>query len=119
MTGDSVNFSFEAIGQKQTTEQAFDMFRPGGAATVIGMVPYGTKVEIYAADLLQEKKLLGCAVGSNRFRVDMPRYVDFYLSGRLKLGILLSGHIKLEQVNDAMDALKTSEVARNAIIFDT
>ena len=45
-------------------------------------------------------------MGSNRFRVDMPRYVDFYLSGRLKLDVLLSKHIKLEQVNDAMDALK-------------
>ena len=119
MTGGGVHFSFEAIGLKQTTEQAFDMLRPGGAATVIGMVPYGTKVEIHAADFLQEKKLLGCAMGSNRFRVDMPRYVDFYLSGRLKLDDLLSDHIKLEQVNDALDALKTGEVARNVIVFDT
>ena len=58
-------------------------------------------------------------MGSNRFRVEMPRYVDFYLSGRLKLDDLLSEHIELEQVNDAMDALKTGEVARNVIIFDT
>ena len=64
MIGGGVHFSFEAIGLKQTTEQAFDMLRPGGAATVIGMVPYGTKVEIHAADFLQEKKLLGCAMGS-------------------------------------------------------
>ncbi len=89
------------------------------AATVIGMVPYGMKIEIHAADFLQEKKLLGCAMGSNRFRVDMPRYVDFYMSGRLKLDDMLSGHIKLEQVNEALDALKTGEVARNVIVFDT
>ena len=93
--------------------------RPGGTATVIGMVPYGTKIEIHAADFLQEKKLLGCAMGSNRFRVDMPRYVDFYLSDRLKLDHLLAKHIRLDQVNDALDELKTGEAARSVILFDT
>ena len=111
-------FYFEAIGLKQTTEQAFDMLRPDGADTVIGMMPYGTKVEIHAADFLKEKELLGCAMGSNRFRVDMPRYVDFYLAGRLKLDDLLEDHIKLEQVNEAFNAAKTGEVARKAIVFD-
>ena len=77
MIGGGVHFSFEAIGLKQMTEQAFDMLRPGGAATVIGMMPYGTKVEIHAADYLKEKKLLSRAMGSNRFRVNMPRYADF------------------------------------------
>jgi len=119
MTGGGVHFAFEAIGLKQTTEEAFNMLRPGGTATVIGMVPYGTKIEIHAADFLQEKKLLGCAMGSNRFRVDMPRYVDFYLSGRLKLDHLLAKHIRLDQVNDALDELKTGEAARSVILFDT
>jgi len=119
MTSGGVHFSFEAIGLKETTEQAFEMLRPGGTATVIGMVPYGTKIEIHAADFLQEKKLLGCAMGSNRFRVDMPRYVDFYRSGRLKLDQLLNKHITLNQVNTALDQLKTGEVARNVILFET
>ena len=119
MTGGGVHFAFEAVGLKQTTEQAFGMLRPGGAAIVIGMVPYGTKIEIHAADFLQEKKLLGCAMGSNRFRVDMPRYVDFYLAGRLKLDNLVAKHIKLDQVNDALDELKTGEVARSVILFDS
>ena len=118
LTGGGVHFSFEAIGLKETTEQAFEMLRPGGGAVVIGMVPYGTKIEIHAADFLQEKKLLGCAMGSNRFRVDMPRYVDFYLSGRLKLDDLLSEHITLEQVNSALSELKSGEIARNVILFD-
>ena len=118
LTGGGVHFSFEAIGLKETTEQAFEMLRPGGGAVVIGMVPYGTKIEIHAADFLQEKKLLGCAMGSNRFRVDMPRYVDFYLSGRLKLDDLLSEHITLEQINNALSELKSGEVARNVILFD-
>ena len=118
LTAGGVHFSFEAIGLKKTTEQAFEMLRPGGTATVIGMVPYGMKIEIHAADFLQEKKLIGCQMGSNRFRIDMPRYVDFYLSGQLKLDKLLNRHIQLNQVNAALDQLKTGEVARNVIMFD-
>ena len=57
-------------------------------------------------------------MGSNRFRVDMPRFVDFYLQGKLHLDDMISRRIKLKDVNDAMNALKTGEVARSVIMFD-
>ena len=57
-------------------------------------------------------------MGSNRFRVDMPRYVELYLQGRLQLDDLVSGHIKLSDVNDAFVQLATGEIARNVIMFD-
>ena len=118
LTGGGVHYAFEAIGLAKTAQQAFKMVRRGGTATVIGMVPVGTMVEIHGPELLAEKKLQGCNMGSNRFRVDMPRFVDFYLQGKLHLDQMISGRIKLEQVNDAMEQLKTGEVARNVIIFD-
>ncbi len=40
-----------------------------------------------------EKRLQGSAMGSNRFRVDMPRYIDLYLQGRLNLDELVSQRI--------------------------
>ena len=113
-----VHYAFEAIGLKKTAEQCFEMLRPGGTATIVGMIPYGTKIEVHGADFLQEKKLIGCAMGSNRFRIDMPNYVDFYLAGRLKLDELLSRHIALEQINEGFEALKSGQVARSVIKFD-
>ena len=113
-----VHYAFEAIGLKKTAEQCFEMLRPGGTATVVGMIPYGTKIEVHGADFLQEKKLIGCAMGSNRFRIDMPNYVDFYLAGRLKLDELLSRHITLDEINEGFEALKTGEIARSVIKFD-
>ena len=72
LSGGGVHYSFEAIGLKQTAEQAFGMLRAGGACTVIGMIPMGESVEIPGVQLLAEKKLQGSNMGSNRFRVDMP-----------------------------------------------
>jgi S-(hydroxymethyl)glutathione dehydrogenase/alcohol dehydrogenase len=48
----------------------------------------------------------------------MPRYVDLYLAGRLKLDELVSASIKLDQINDGFDALARGEVARSVIVFD-
>jgi S-(hydroxymethyl)glutathione dehydrogenase / alcohol dehydrogenase len=115
--GKGVHHSFEAVGLKVTAEQAFKAVRNGGQATVIGMIPVGTMVEIHGVELLYEKKLTGSNMGSNQFPTDMPRFVDMYLDGRLKLDEMLSGHITLEQVNDGFEQMKSGEVARNVITF--
>ena len=35
------------------------MLRPGGAATVIGMIPVGTKIELHGVDFLRERRIQG------------------------------------------------------------
>lgn len=118
LTTDGVDYSFEAIGLKATSEQAWNMLRPGGCATVIGLIPEGTMISIHGIDLMQEKKLQGSLVGSNRFRVDMPRLVEFYLNGKLNLDDLISGHVKLEHINDSFAQLRSGEVTRNVVMFE-
>jgi S-(hydroxymethyl)glutathione dehydrogenase/alcohol dehydrogenase len=57
-------------------------------------------------------------MGSNHFRVDMPRFADFYLSGKLKLDDMIARRIKIEQINEAFDEMKRGDVARSVIAFD-
>jgi S-(hydroxymethyl)glutathione dehydrogenase/alcohol dehydrogenase len=118
LTGGGVEYSFEAIGLKKTAEQAFAMLKNGGTATVIGMIPLGQKIELPGVDFLFEKKIQGSNMGSNAFRVDMPRYVDLYLQGRLNLDDLVSKRIDLSQVNEAFADLERGNLARSVILFD-
>jgi S-(hydroxymethyl)glutathione dehydrogenase/alcohol dehydrogenase len=118
MTGGGVDYSFEAIGLKKAAEQAFNSLKAGGTATVIGMIPVGQKVEIDGYMFLTERKLQGSNMGSNRFRIDMPKYIDFYLQGRLNLDDMISQRRKLEDVNDAFRAMKAGEVARTVLMFN-
>ncbi len=115
--GGGVDYAFEAIGLKKTAEQAFYCLKPGGTATVIGMIPVGQKVEIDGYMFLTERKLQGSNMGSNRFRIDMPRYIDFYLQGRLNLDDMISRRGKLADVNEAFRAMKAGEVARTVLMF--
>jgi S-(hydroxymethyl)glutathione dehydrogenase / alcohol dehydrogenase len=118
LTNGGVHHSFEAIGLKATAEQAFRMLGRGGTANIIGMIPVGVNIELHGADFLGEKRIQGSLMGSNRFPVDMPRLVDFYMAGKLKLDDMISRRIKLKDVNEGLDELKRGELARSVITFD-
>ena len=118
-TGGGVDYAFECIGLKPTIQQAVGMAKKGGAAVLVGVLPVRETVELSASMItLQEKRVLGSFMGSNAFRLDMPRYVDFYLDGRLKLDEMISRRIPLDEINPAFDAMRQGEVARSVIVFD-
>ena len=76
------------------------------------MVPFGTKIELHGYYFLRERKIQGSSMGGNRFRVDMPRLVEFYRQGKLHLDHLISGTIRLDQINEGFAALKSAQPAR-------
>jgi len=118
LTKGGVHHAFEAVGLKQTAEQSFRMLARGGTANIIGMIPVGVHIELHGAEFLGEKRIQGSVMGSNRFPVDMPRLVDFYMAGKLKLDEMISQRVKLAQVNEALQELKSGELARSVIMFD-
>jgi len=117
-TTGGVHHAFEAIGLKVTAEQAFGMLRSGGTATIIGLLPPSEKVELPAFALFGERRIQGSRMGSNRFRVDMPRLVDLYLQGRLKLDELVAERIPMDRVNEGFATMKGGQSARSVIVFD-
>jgi S-(hydroxymethyl)glutathione dehydrogenase/alcohol dehydrogenase len=118
LTGGGVQYAFECIGLKTTAEQAFSCLRSGGTATLIGMIPVGTKIELHGVDFLRERRIQGSMMGSNRFRTDMPRLIEFFMQGRLHLREMVSARIPLERINEGFETLRTGGVARSVIVFD-
>ncbi len=116
--GQGVEHAIECLGAKVTAEQAFGMLAAGGTATIVGMIPFGTKIELHGADFLREKRIQGSSMGSNHFRVDMPRLVDFYLKGLLHLDDWVSARIKLSEINDGFAAMKAGKTVRSIIEFN-
>ena len=117
MTGGGVHHAIECLGLKKTAEQCFEMLAIGGTATIVGMVPFGEKIELHGFDFLRERKIQGSSMGSNRFRVDMPRLIELYMQDRLKLGHWVSNKIKLEEINEGFQAMKDGKVIRSVIDF--
>ena len=117
MTKGGVDHAIEAVGRPASAALAVKALRRGGTATILGMMPLTEKVGLSAMDLLSGKRLQGAFMGANRFPVDIPRLVDFYLRGLLDLDTIVSDTIPLEQVNDGFERMKQGDVARSVVVF--
>jgi len=117
LTGGGADYSFEVIGSPEAVSQAFDMVRAGGLTVMVGLSPFGSKTSIDTRGLLNEKTLRGCVYGSIQPRVDIPRFTDLYMAGRLKLDELITRTYPLEGINEAFAAMKAGQVARSIISF--
>jgi S-(hydroxymethyl)glutathione dehydrogenase/alcohol dehydrogenase len=116
--GLGVDHVIEAVGRVDSVEKGFAMTRRGGTITVVGLIPAGSKVSITTDDLFYERRLQGSTMGSNDFKVDVPRYIEMYLDGRLNLGDLVTERISLDQVNEGFESMATGKNPRTIIEFD-
>ena len=117
LTKGGVDHAIEAVGRPASGDLAVGSLKRGGTATILGMMPLDHKVGLSAMDLLSGKKLQGVLMGSNRFPVDIPRLVDFYLRGLLDLDSIVAETIPLEQINDGFEKMKKGDAARSVIVF--
>ena len=119
LSGGGVDYAFEAIGRPDTLAAAVRALRAAGTAVAIGITPASARVEISPLDLvLQEKTLKGSVYGSTRPYADFPRLFELYRRGRLPLDRLLTREYRLDQINEAYEALLAGEVARSVIAFE-
>jgi S-(hydroxymethyl)glutathione dehydrogenase/alcohol dehydrogenase len=117
LTKGGVDHAIEAAGRPPSGKLAVEILKRGGTATIIGMMPLNERIGLSAMDLLSGKKLQGALMGANRFPVDIPRLVDFYLRGRLDLDTIIAERIPLERINDAFDTLRSGDSARSVVVF--
>lgn len=116
--GLGVDHVIEAVGSPETIQTGFAMTRRGGTTTVVGLVPAGSTVEVPTDDLFYERRLQGSVMGSNEFRLDVPRYVRMYLDGILNLDDMVTERIGLDQINEGFDLMRAGRSARVLIEFD-
>jgi S-(hydroxymethyl)glutathione dehydrogenase/alcohol dehydrogenase len=117
MTNGGVQFAFEALGHKKTVEQSFAMLRMGGVSTVLGMIAPGTKIELEGSNFIKDRRIQGSSMGGNRFRIDIPAILQFYMQGRLNLDHLISSHMPLSGINEGYENLQRGAVVRQLFDF--
>ncbi len=115
--GRGVDHAIEAIGLKQTIEDGFSMLAKGGLETIVGAARFDLKIELPALAFLREKRVQGSMMGGVRPSIDIPRYVDLYMDGQLKLDQMVSRRRPLSDINEAFEDMRKGEVARSVIMF--
>jgi len=117
-----VDFAFDAIGIGQTMEQILHMARArqpgereGGVAVLVG-VPHGQLPTLPMHMLFGGKVYRGAPGGCSTPDRDFPLLVRWFKEGKLPLDLMVTRRYKLEQINEACDALARGEIAGRAIV---
>jgi S-(hydroxymethyl)glutathione dehydrogenase/alcohol dehydrogenase len=113
---EGVDYSFEALGHKETYELAFAVLRPRGTATLIGVGE--DTFTLPMRPFLRERTVQGCLMGSVNFRKDLPYLLNLYKTGRLDLDRLVSNRIPLDQINEGYAAIVNGDIARSVVVFE-
>jgi S-(hydroxymethyl)glutathione dehydrogenase/alcohol dehydrogenase len=116
--GAGVDHAFEAVGNAALVRQAIESLAIRGTATIVGVLPPDAMIEFPWMAIRPECRVQTSRMGSNRFRLDIPRYLEFYRQGRLRLDEMISRRGRLDDVNEAFRAMKAGEVARTVLTFD-
>jgi S-(hydroxymethyl)glutathione dehydrogenase/alcohol dehydrogenase len=117
--GLGVDFAFEVIGVPEVIRQAFFSLKRGGKAVVVGVAGFGQDVALPASMIaLEERSVVGSLYGSATLTRDIPRLLDLYQRGRLKLDELVTKEIPLDRINEAVAAMESGTAVRSVIRFD-
>jgi len=116
--GAGVDHAFEAVGNTTLVRQAIESLAIRGTATIVGVLPPDAKIEFPWMAIRPECRVQTSRMGSNRFRIDIPRYLDFYRQGRLLLDEMVTRRGRLDDINEAFRAMKAGEVARTVLVFN-
>ena len=117
--GRGAEFVFVAAGSGPAIDQGLQLIAPTGTFVMVGMPPVGVKTELELVDIAAAAQTIkGSKMGSARLQIDIPKLIDLYQSGRLKLDELITGRYTLDQINEAIDSSRRGEALRNVIVFE-
>ena len=86
LTDGGVDYSFECIGNVDVMGQALACTQRGwGQSIVIGVAGAGQEIHARPFLLVTGRSWRGTAFGGTKGRTQLPRFVDRYMSGRIKL----------------------------------
>jgi Zn-dependent alcohol dehydrogenase len=112
------DFVFVTVGARAAVEQSFGLTRRNGSVVIVGMPAAGVTASFHPGSLATRgQRIIGCKMGSSRIRIDVPKIVELYQQGRLKLDELITGRYPLGQINEAIASVVRGDALRNVIVF--
>ncbi len=116
--GRGADHVFVTVGARSAFVQAFALAARSGSIVLVGMPASDVRIEFSPEAIASDnQRILGSKMGASVIHRDIPRLVEFYRQGRLKLDELISGRFALERINEAIASSKSGEALRNLIVF--
>ena len=118
LTDGGADYSFECIGNTATMRQALECCHKGwGQSIIIGVAPAGAEISTRPFQLVTGRQWKGSAFGGARGRTDVPKIVDWYMSGKIAIDELITHRLKLDDINEGFALMKRGESIRSVVVY--
>ncbi len=118
MTDGGADYSFECVGNTTLMRQALECCHKGwGKSIVIGVAAAGQEISTRPFQLVTGRHWLGSAFGGARGRTDVPKIVDWYMEGKLKIDELITHTLPLARINEGFDLMERGESIRSVVVY--
>jgi len=118
LTGGGADYSFECIGNTQVMRQALECCHRGwGQSIIIGVAAAGAEIATRPFQLVTGRVWRGTAFGGARGRTDVPRIVDWYMEGKIRIDPLITHVLPLERINEGFALMARGESIRSVVVY--
>ncbi|MGK3982025.1 S-(hydroxymethyl)glutathione dehydrogenase/class III alcohol dehydrogenase [Sorangium sp. So ce136] len=118
LTRGGADYSFECIGNVKVMRQALECCHKGwGTSIIIGVAGAGEEISTRPFQLVTGRVWKGTAFGGARGRTDVPRIVDWYMEGKIKIDELITHTMPLDDINRSFDLMHEGESIRSVVLF--
>lgn len=118
LTGGGADYSFECIGDTKVMRQALECCHKGwGVSVIIGVAGAGQEIATRPFQLVTGRVWKGSAFGGARGRTDVPKIVDWYMEGRLRLDELITHTLPLARINEGFELMRRGESIRSVVVY--
>ena len=118
LSGGGVDFSFECVGIPALMRQALECTEPAwGVCTLVGIAEQGKEISVPPGYFIFGRTLRGCLMGGARGRIDLPKMVDWYMKGMIKVDELITHRMPLEEINHGFDLMRQGKSIRSVVIY--
>lgn len=118
LTGGGVDVAIEMAGSIRALELAYKITKRGGMTVTAGLPPPNATLPLPVVNLVAEERTVkGSYIGACVPARDIPRFIELYQRGKLPVDRLMSGRMKLEEINEGFDLLHEGKAVRQVIEF--
>ncbi|OPY06157.1 MAG: S-(hydroxymethyl)glutathione dehydrogenase [Syntrophorhabdus sp. PtaB.Bin184] len=108
----------DTTGNARVIEQAYDLTHPDGKTILVGVPRKGDNINIYSLPLHFKKVLTGSHGGGVDPHIDIPRYIRLVDTGKMKLDGIITHEFSLDDINQALDLVRSGEAGRVLIAME-
>lgn len=118
LTGGGADYTFDCTGNTTVMRQALEACHRGwGESIIIGVAKAGKEIATRPFQLVTRRVWRGSAFGGARGRSDMPKIVDWYMSGKIQIDSMIMHVLKLDQINKGFDLVHEGKSIRSVVVY--